>query len=541
MFMKKSFGEKESMDKGASLILKGPEKYLSFLYKKIPRYIKLTFVAGFLLGLAAHFYAFSRKLPNHDDIGHLFGSDYGAASGRWFLAAVLKLDGDFSTPWLIGILSLIMLSLSCCFVVSVLGIRSPLGCVLTAGVMVTFPSVTATICYMFSADAYFFSLALSCFAAYSAVSFRYGFIPAIAAIVLSMSIYQSYFGVTAFLLLGFMIFGILDGRFSVKDIWRLGIKFFLLLLGSMLAYLLTVKLSTRQTELVDYMGISNMGTLSSARLPELIKNAYFAYKDFFITNTDSVHPTIFKYAFLLCGVFSTASGIVIMRWKKRGAGSWIFIILLTILYPLAGNLIHIMVQDSPIHTLMIYGMTCIPLFFLALMSRCTEVSESEECEEKPWGRYICGISGWVIALTIALSCYGYTILSNGIYLKMEISYEQAYSYSTRLMSAVESAEGYDKNTPIIILGEALEDIDYEPSPELNRLNLTGDLNMKDILNSYSYNYFLRYFIGSTNIVYLSDSEYAAKYEEKDEVKYMPEYPAQGSIRLIDDMLIVKLS
>ncbi|MEG1579486.1 MAG: hypothetical protein RR336_12055, partial [Oscillospiraceae bacterium] len=47
---------------------------------------------------------------------------------------------------------------------------------------------------------------------------------------------------------------------------------------------------------------------------------------------------------------------------------------------------------------------------------------------------------------------GHIIYSNNAYLKMHLGYEQAYSHSPRLLSAIEGTEGYDRSIPVVFIG-----------------------------------------------------------------------------------------
>lgn len=525
-----------------SLDFPKPEDALANLWERIPQYIKTTFIAACVSGLLAHFYIISRKLPNHDDIGHLFVATYGTASGRWLLPYILKLDGSFSTPWLIGILSILMIAVAICFTVSVMRIRRPLGRILTAAVMVTFPAVTATMTYMFSADAYFLSLALACLAAYITNKYRWGFIGGVIAIALSMGIYQSYFGMTAVLMVGALLFDTLDGNYSFKQIILKSLKFLATLASGMIIYMIIVKLTSQSTELVSYMGISEMGKISVCSLPQLVFSAYSEYLHFFIRNNDLVHFSFMKYAFVLTAAASMYLGVSVIREKKMKLKFVILLALLAVIYPLAGNIIYVMVPDAPVHILMLYGMTSILIAPLAITEYYMELTSDSAFRNrgkwrKSWGSFCC----WVIAGTMAVTAYNYTIFSNEAYLKMELSFEQTHSFSTRLLGAIENADGYDKNTPIVFVGSALDDVAYESTPELDKITLTGIADMNELINSYTYAYFLRRFVGAPNIVYDSKSQISEKCKDSDEVKRMPNYPAAGSIKVVGKYIIVKFS
>lgn len=522
--------------------LQNPEETVARLWATVPQYIKLTFISACILGFTTHFYVISRKLPNHDDIGQLLNATYGTASGRWLLPFVMNLDGSFSTPWLIGVLSILTLAVAACFVVSLMRIRLPLGCILTTAVMVTFPTVTATMTYMFSADAYFFSLTLACCAAYITEKYRLGFIGGIFAIAFSMGIYQSYFGMTAVLMAGILLFNTLDGELPLKRIIFKGFRFLATLALGMILYVIIVKLTTLSTDLVDYMGISEMGHISISQIPQLITKAYLGYLKFFIKSNLSMHFPFIKYAFTITAVSTVYLGIVIIRGKKLKSNYILLLILLVLVYPFAGDIIYVMAPNAYVHLLMVYGLTGILIAPLALMEYYLEFSaksafsDGDNCRKN-----ICSICCWIIVGTIMVTTYKYTILSNEAYLKMELTYEQTYSFSTRLLGAIENTDGYDTNTPIVLVGSALDNVLYTPTPELDKIVLTGVADMKELVNSYTYGYFLRRFIGASNIIYSSDSELSVQYKNTNEVRNMPNYPIRGSIKEIEGLIIVKLS
>lgn len=511
-----------------------PEAVFLRLLKKIPRHIQLTFASAFVFGLLVHLYMLTNKLPNHDDIGHLFGSDYGAASGRWLLPFVLRIHGSFSLPWLIGLLALIFIGLSACLTVSVLRIRRPLGCILTAALMVSFPSVAATFAYMFSADAYFFSLLLACFAAFLACKLRWGWVFAILPLTLSMGIYQSYFGVAAVLMVGALIFETLDGKLPLHRLLLRALGFAASLGASMGLYLAISKLASRATGLVDYMGISSMGKLPIAQLPELLGRAYGEYFLFFFRNQSTAHAFFMKYLFVLFALATLYFIVSILRQRKLKPLSILFFLLLLLAYPLAGALIVLMAPETSAHLLMVYGLLYVLLLPLALMEYAL-----------PRGKKVGGLrglalacSGWLVVLTLSASAYCYAVYSNEAYLKMQLSYEQMVSFSTRLISAVEQAEGYVPDMPIVLVGTSEENA--AKAPELNQISMTGALDMNALINSYTNGLFFQRYLGISNEVFNYDSGIAQEFDDFYEVIEMPVYPARGSVRVIDGYAVVRL-
>jgi len=513
-----------------------PEACFSGLWRRVPRYIRLTFASAMVLGLATHLYMFANKLTNHDDIGHLFSADYGTASGRWLLPAVLGLDGPFSTPWLIGMISLLCLAGTACFTVALLRIRRPLGCIVTAAVMVAFPTVTATFTYMFTADAYFFSLMLAAFGAYAAVRLRWwGLVFGAAAITCSMGIYQSYLGVAAVLMVGALLFDTLDGELPFQELLLKGVRLLGTLAVSVAVYMVLVKFTTRNVGLVDYMGISDMGKISLEELPRLIFESYTGYLKFFLRDDFGYHFGFLKYAFAAVALCAIVLGVLLLRQRRLGPARTALAVVLAAVYPMAGNVIAIMVPGGGIHTLMIYGLSYILIIPVAL-------ADYMEIDSKKVSRQAFhAAASWIILLTVALTAYSYAVTANTVYLNIDLSLRQCTAYSTRLLDRIESCEGYRQGMPVVLLGSTVAEEALSPTPEMDRVQMTGAFNLAGFRTSYTYGYFLRYYLGFTGEVYLGDSEQAMAMAETDNARDMPLYPEAGSVRVIDDMVVVKLN
>ena len=111
---------------------------------------RAPFLAALLTGLAAHGYAFTNKLLNHDEIESLFGKGATVTSGRWGLELVKVLFPDWSMPWIYGLVSLLLIAVSTCLMLKILDIRAPLTRLLLPALIVSFPSLTGNFCFMFT-------------------------------------------------------------------------------------------------------------------------------------------------------------------------------------------------------------------------------------------------------------------------------------------------------------------------------------------------------------------------------------------------------
>jgi len=506
------------------------------LLRRVPKPVRFTFLSALILGFLTHSYAFLNKFTNHDDLNQMFCAGYGAASGRWLLPPVLRLDGNLSMPWLIGVLSLFFLAMTACLTVSLLRIRSPLGCGLTAALLVSFPGVTATFGYMFTASGYFFSLFLAALAAWAACrrGWRGSLLGAVL-LTLSMSIYQAYLPAAAVLMVGALFLETLDGELSLRQLLGKGLRLALTLAAGVLAYLLTVRLTMPSGGLTDYEGIADMGKISLSRVPRLVFTAYRKYWFFFWENDWGCHLRFLRWGFLLAALGSLCLGAALLRRRRPGKGRIVLALVLAVLYPLAGTFIYVMVPNGYVHIHMLYPMVYILLLPLALLEYAAPG------EEKPGNGLLPRLMSWVLLLTLGLAAYSYWLTDNNAYLKADFAMRQCTAWSNRLVTRIEDCPDYEPGMKVVLLGSHEREAALSPTPELEVSRLVGIYDLGDLRTYFTYQHFLRYFLAVTDPVYTGESETAEQYAEKPEVQSMPLYPRQGSVKVVDGAVVVKLN
>ncbi len=502
------------------------------LLRRVPKHIRLTFLASLVLGFLTHSYAFLNKFTNHDDLNQMFCADYGVASGRWLLPAVLRLDGDMSMPWVIGVLSLVCLALTACITVTLLRIRSPLGCILTAALLVSFPAVTATFGYMFTASGYWFSLLLAALAACAACRLGWrGSVLGAVLLTLSMGIYQAYLPAAAVLMAGSLLLETLEGEGTPRRLLGKGLRLVLTLGAGVGAYLLLVRLTTGETGLTDYEGIADMGRVSLSQVPRLVFYAYRKYWFFFWKNDWGCHFPFLRWGFLLAALGTLLLLGALLYRKRPGKGRTFLTLGLTALYPLAGTFIYVMVPKGYVHIHMLYPMVYILLLPLALL----------ECAAPEEDGLTRRLVSWVLALTLGLTSYSYWLTDNNAYLKADFAFRQCAAWSDRLVMRIEDCPGYEPGMKVVLLGSNVREAALSPTPELNLSRLVGIFDLGDLRTYFTYRHFLRYFLAFTDPVYTGDSETAALFALKPEVEAMPLYPRQGSVKVVDGAVVVKLN
>ena len=177
---------------------------------------RAPFLTAVLAGLAAHMFMFTNKLVNHDDIEALFYKGATITSGRWGLELSSLVLPNWSMPWIYGILTLLMIAVSVCVMLRLLGIHSKLSHILLAAVVVSFPSLTGTYCFMFTSAAYGIAFLLAVLSVWFYQKGGPLFVSLAAfSLVLCLSIYQAYVAVAASLFVLLMIKSCLDAEKSV--------------------------------------------------------------------------------------------------------------------------------------------------------------------------------------------------------------------------------------------------------------------------------------------------------------------------------------
>ncbi len=510
---------------------------LCVLTKRVKKYFSkkdaLVLVLAFAAALLVHFFGFADKYINYDDVDGLYSNcDFALASGRWFLQAVHALTGNISSSWLNGLLGSFSLALSSMLVVKLFRITRLLPAFLLSLCMIAFPTVASTYAYMFSSGAYLFAMLLAVAGVYFVRTEKpLGLAAGVVLLALSMGCYQAYFCLAALLLVGLLIYDLCTNRWEgkFKPFLAAALKYLgALALGLAVYYVvLQVLLKITGTVLTEYQGISGMGQITLPILLRRIQTAYQSYGDFLGNKLFNIFGRTFPILAglsLLVGLI-TAAVCVIKNKVYRQWVSMVFLVLLLAIYPLASGLIYVM-TDVNIHLLMIYPMVG------TLILPCFAIQHLHW----PCGLWLRRGAALLMAALILLQgmiAHEFVYVTNRAYFAMDLTYENVYAYYLKLAAKIELTEGYQKDTPVVIIGTMTMD-NFVPEP-----NMTGVLVGDAALNIYSYDRIFAYYMG-TSYVFASEEAKAA-IMQTEAYQAMPCYPAAGSIRVIGDTITVKMS
>ncbi len=507
-----------------------PERFVANL-KRIPRQQWWAFAGVWAAGLFAHGYMLVNKLPNYDDITCLWSKDGGADFGRWALRFFRELDGSFSSPWMLGLLSLLYLAAAAMFLADVLRLESPLFCFLAGAVLAVFPTVVSAFTYMFTSDAYMFSVLAAIMGAWFAIRGGWWRLAAVGCIVFSLGLYQGFFGWTAALMIYSLLARSLADDADAKRILTAGLWHVGVLAAGLLAYfgVTWLILRIKGLRMVSYQNLDQMGRLDLRALPGQVLDAFRFFFGIAHSPSEGI-CTLPSLRLLLAacqwlGILLLAADI--LRQLRRGR--WLaaaLASLLAMLMPIGINIIHLM-NAGNVYTLMVYPMCMIPLVFLARGEAwCARLRQAG-----PARRHLHALGRWACAGLAVLLIGRYAIQANEAYLCMQVNHTRRLSYWTGVLTRIRSLPEYDLWCPVVFLHGADADATLPDTWDDPQFEEIAGVLMP--MHVYSDETFLSLYLG-----FWTEYPDPAAYENLPEVRQMPHYPDDGSVRMMEDRTVV---
>lgn len=141
-----------------------PEQILFYIKSKIKKEWVICFLAAMVIGIAVHIYKLTNFIPNWDSLLNYYTNQDKVNLGRCFLIYACSLSSYYDLPWVNGLLSLIYIAGSAVCISELFYIKNKIPLILIGGIMVSFPTVTSTLAYNYTADGYFLALFCMCLA-----------------------------------------------------------------------------------------------------------------------------------------------------------------------------------------------------------------------------------------------------------------------------------------------------------------------------------------------------------------------------------------
>ena len=489
-------------------------------------------IAAAVCGLATHFYALTNTMHNYDDIiVQPGGIGSGMALGRWLLeiyGVVLRFLGwDYNLTWFNGVVFLLLLALSAGILCRVLEVKSRPLAALMGMLFAVFPASVSSLEFRYTSVLYGVGILFAVGACWALGQKRRGWLMAAGLICLSLGVYQAYLPMTIGIIVLSLLRRCLMGE-EPKGLIGEGLKACGTILLGLVAYFVILKVLLRLTgvEMRTYQGISTMGALSLRRMPQLIVRAFTECLTFAGKNRWNLADSrMIRLSYLALGALSLCLLVVLLRRRERTALSWVLAVFLLLVFPVAVNFIVVMSPDAHIYTLMQYAFVlvgCVPLVLLDCLG-------AEELGKygKLLRRGVCLFAGLLV--------FGYVYSANLNYTANYYYTRQTENYMNSLMTQVRMAEGFTPDKSWAFIGNISDPM---LSGVWSGVRTNGGIAKPgSLVNAYSRTEWFDVYLACH--VEVEDPEVAAALAQTEEVKAMPCWPSEGSIRVIGDTVVIK--
>lgn len=505
------------------------------LFSKISTECRIGFISAFIWGIIAHGMALFNKFSFNDDIQLFYiGSTY--QSGRWMLGIIndfhLKLFGwaTYSMPLLNGLFSIMFIAIVVVIFIDLYNIKNKILCVAISGLLVVFPVITSLFGYMFTAPSYMFGLAIGVGGVWILCSYKrwYTYVIGILLCACCVGVYQAYIPVLISAIVIYMIkINVESDKEKIADYFKEALYYIFACIGFLLTYIgiNNFFLISYNQELLGYRGLNTLGATS---LSGYVHRVILAYKEFFLptlNNRIDMYPMgVLRFYKLLLLAIIFFSVILLVRLIRKDILKSIYVFVLMICIPLATNFIYVMCDIAEIHTLMVYGKVMLFVYVLWLANKCLE------------DKILCVQSvSKITILVILIVNIMYCRFDNACYLKAEFVQQQTISYYTMLSTQIKNCEGYRDELPVVFINwPGINDSSIKTADAFRDIKIIPYGDTSELIGNYAWQRFMEYWCG-----YCPTVLDAAPYQENEEVLAMPSYPDDGSIKIIDGVIVIK--
>lgn len=512
------------------------EGILQFYQTKLRKEYKIAFISTFIVAMLIHLYKFANTLPNHDSVYNYYSDQNVLGSGRWALSWACGISSYWDLPWINGLLSCVFIALTVVVIVALFKLKNPILIGLIGALLAASPATTETFFFLFTADGYMIAMFLATLAVYfsrieetrKSRLFLSG-----VCICISCGIYQAYVSFALVLAVCYFINVLLQNIHEKNECLKWVLRQTLIYITALASYYVIWKLCMHFSGIVanDYQGISEVGKIS---IGLLINGAISAVKTtiLYFLQWDVLESGFTLYSILsiiFCVVFVIGLVVAFVRTKvyKRKWASVLLALCLVAIIPFA-CIWHFASDSVGYRALMLQSLTL--LFVLTAI-----------LYENWFGEKVKNI----VAILLITIVFNNSLMANISYFYMNLCYERTYADGLEMIMEVHDLQDEYEFDKIAVLGERLADEqwltnDLVSGAPVGKIHmLSGLLETNLMTNSEHLVPFLKVTFGlelqpvnQTDRNQMLDTDWG---------RAMNCWPAENSMTVVDDVLIIKLS
>lgn len=500
----------------------------------------LTFVSGILI----HLYIMTNKVFCYNEMNLLsipsaIISEKALVEGRWSLGFFASILGDnYSMPVVSGIAGMLMLGVAVVMIIHLLDVHNRIEIGLIAFGMVVFPAIPSFFGFTLLGDAWFFASFLAVLAVWLTYRYKYGFLVAMVVIAVTTGIHQSFFAVSVSFAFVYVFWHVFchDEICKTKEICRLIFPYLAMLAMGLVLYVLISKavVFCFDIKLTDYYGISEMTSITLRGFCKGFVYCYVYFYRYFFTDRyyTSIVSVVINWGLLFFSLNVIAVRVVkLFREKKIFCA--IMIVGLTFLIPVGTLSLPLLMLDrvgSGVDRYMMYSLTGAITILVLLFGKWFR---SDNKMKK--------ILSYVAVVGVVINFASDYIMDNQAYARIDSVTTATENYLNRMVYRMEDMDEWNPEVPVLFSECSDLFTDYYD------LDISQNfIDPKEIRGTayephYSADAIAHYMqvVLKFPVRQVEDSEVISSIQDSPEYAAMSVYPADGSMRIIDDVLVVK--
>lgn len=566
-----------------------PDNFFHTIKKKIKPSWITVFISVFVFGLLAHAYAFFNYIPNWDSVNNYYSPQNTIRLGRCFLTLACGISSYYDLSWVNGMLSLCYIAVTAILIGELLTIRKKSTLILLSALLVTFPAVTSTFGYLYTADGYMLAMLCMTLAICLTLQRRFGFIPGALLLMFGFGCYQAYITFAAMLVIVYSLDRLLHTETPLRTLIGKWLRALACAVAGYVLYAVMnrILLSVQHVKLTDYQGVSAIGGFGpsdSGSAP--LSAAKQCLIDFVYFFTGSLRHMNFYSVLNLCMLallFIGLSALIVRRKLFRQPARLCCIILFGLSIPFICYAIYFLTPDVSYHMLMQAALYFVYALLLILYDRAG--ADAEDADASKGARSMEGgtaktadrthgtdggvrtagtadrtqgaggvrtagasdtlggrltrhavIWQWLCIVICSLIVYNFILIANICYRTQETSAARSMNEIALLADTILSDPALLDCESIAVIGkrEGHDRISLNLPPDM-----TGFADGTIMTHALHYSLLLERYHGLT-FTPVTDDEVNAL-SENAVVHEMPCYPQEGSVRAVSGTLVIKLA
>lgn len=487
-------------------------------------------------------------LGNPDSVWNsiVFRNGHGSErmNGRILQIVLDKFHMNMVTPLLVTVICAILLGITAFSICRIYESDNAVADTILGLVIVFAPCTSSSMTYFYCAESFMLAYALAAAAVFFVVKYpgKWSYILSMGMLAASLYLYQAYICVTFALAVTVLLMDLLDAEKAVRQAVANFIRLVVVCVAAVISYIASFKVIqiVFHIDAASSRGFDSMGKLSLSDIPRLIEEAYINFYEYFwgnrLLNNEFGDRNIINIFVVFVGVTIIVCFIIRQKlWKSPV--KLVMVCLAVLLLPLAFEAITVMSPKVDKYDttgiIMIPTMAVLYCFVLGLGVQM----KGRSTQRAKWWFY-------AALLVNVMFLWNSIVFTNLCVNYMQLNKNKADTVAGLMLDDITDLYGFKPEQKLLIAG-SMEDGNFPQVFEWPYDSIKGtSASFGFMWDTYTGNEccwieFLRQYHGMQYTA-CSTEEYE-KVLEMEEYQKMPLFPENGSVQMIDDMIVVKMS